>query len=228
MSSNSEPVPATVPPPEPATLPSPPPEPATLPSPPPEPAGRHARMSYRLLTVAVGTSALVWDRLLPSRQRPLWADAAVGVLFEAEAAIASLPARPPAMAAKAGRHLAALAGRGQVERDRARKRVTDLADAVIDAIATSPVVDRVVDVQLDRVVRPMVAVVLDDVFASLEANPARVQGLVRGQSTSMVGELVGRIRGGAFAGDAAVDRVTARLLGRTADPTPAPVGEPPP
>jgi hypothetical protein len=81
-------------------------------------------------------------------------------------------------------------------------------------VATAPVVNVAVDAQLDRVLRPLVVVVLDDVLLRLEEEPDRVQGLIRGQRDTMVDELVDRLRTGAAAGDAVVDRVTARLLGR--------------
>jgi hypothetical protein len=84
-----------------------------------------------------------------------------------------------------------LAERGAARRNR-------LVDALITAVATSELVDRVVEIQLDRV------------LALLEREPERIRALVRGQRDSMVGEVVGRVRAGAAAGDEAVDRLTLR------------------
>ncbi|GIF21919.1 arsenate reductase-like glutaredoxin family protein [Actinoplanes tereljensis] len=110
--------------------------------------------------------------------------------------------------------LADLAGRGAAEQARARQRAARALDTAVTALATSAIVDRMVDAQLERVLRPLVQGILDDVLAMLEQEPDRIQALVRGQRDTMVDELIGRIRSGASAGDAAVDRITARVLHR--------------
>ncbi|GIM95949.1 hypothetical protein Ato02nite_077420 [Paractinoplanes toevensis] len=107
-----------------------------------------------------------------------------------------------------------LAGRGATERARAQHRAAQALDTAVVALATSAVVDRMVDAQLERVLRPLVRGILDDVLSMLEQEPDRIQALVRGQRDTMVDELIGRIRSGATAGDEAVDRLTARVLHR--------------
>ncbi|MBW6433594.1 hypothetical protein KZ829_07525 [Actinoplanes hulinensis] len=113
-------------------------------------------------------------------------------------------------------------------RDQARARIkearlddlTDLAELgasernrvienAITALATSRIVDRVVEIQLARVLE------------LLEREPDRIRALMRGQRDSMVGDVVGRVRAGAAAGDAVVDRITLRMTGRgqLIDPT---------
>jgi hypothetical protein len=109
-----------------------------------------------------------------------------------------------------------LAGRGAAEREKAWRRATHALDTAVTAIATSAIVDRMVDAQLERVLRPLVRGILDDVLSMLEQEPDRIQALVRGQRDTMVDELIGRIRSGATAGDDAVDRITARVLHREA------------
>jgi len=90
-------------------------------------------------------------------------------------------------------------------------RVVWLADQMggsrlIDAVAHSRVLERIVDVQLARV------------LATLEAEPERVQALIRGQRESMVDEVVDNVRTGAASGDAKVDRIVGRVLRRTEQP----------
>ena len=115
---------------------------------------------------------------------------------------------------------ASRAGRAGVRAGRrAAARAVWLADVVggsrvIDAVAHSRLLERIVDVQLTRVVPPLAASVLDQVLATLEAEPERVRALVRGQRESMVDELVGHVRSGAAAGDARVDRLVNRVLRR--------------
>jgi hypothetical protein len=189
-------------------------------------------------SVVVGAATAVWDRLAPTRERPGWREVAVGAVFEAEdvaaavaggvgraAAIARLrtPPRPAAAVTIARGRLDRLAQRGVLEEDRGRQRASSAVGALMTAIATAPMVERVVDAQVDRLLRPLVATVLDEVLAQLEQDPQRVRSLIRGQRESMVDELVGRIRQSTAAGDAAVDRATARVLRRpgpaAAEPT---------
>jgi hypothetical protein len=135
--------------------------------------------------------------------------------------------RVTATRAQVERRLAGIAERGAVERERERQRAAGIVDAAILAVATSPLINQVVDAQLDRVVRPMIQLVLDDVLVALEREPERLQLLVRGQRDTMVDELVERIRSKAAAGDAAVDKVTARMLRRDGRPIPVPpAGQP--
>jgi hypothetical protein len=188
-------------------------------------------------SVVVGAASAVWDRFAPTRERPGWREVAVGVVFEAEdvaaavaggvgraAAIARLRTSPrPAAVTMARGRLDRLARRGVLEEDRGRQRASAAVGALMTAIATAPMVERVVDAQVDRLLRPLVATVLDEVLAQLEQDPQRIRSLVRGQRESMVDELVGRIRQSTAAGDAAVDRATARVLRRpgqaAAEPT---------
>jgi hypothetical protein len=123
------------------------------------------------------------------------------------------------------RPLDRLAQRGVLEEDRGRQRASSAVGALMTAIAiaTAPMVERVVDAQVDRLLRPLVATVLDEVPAQLEQDPQRIRSLIRGQRESMVDERVGRIRQSIAAGDAAVDRAAARVLRRpgpaAAEPT---------
>ncbi|MEU4563871.1 hypothetical protein AB0F72_36300 [Actinoplanes sp. NPDC023936] len=92
--------------------------------------------------------------------------------------------------------------RGAAERQRGQGAVTGAIDAAMTAIATSSLVNRIVEVQADRM------------LGMLEKEPDRIQGLVRSQRDTVVGEMVGRVRSGAAAGDAAVDRLTLRMTRR--------------
>ncbi|BEL03730.1 hypothetical protein Q0Z83_019210 [Actinoplanes sichuanensis] len=105
-----------------------------------------------------------------------WGDVAIGAISRAAETLADQKE---------------LAERGAASRTR-------LMDSLITAIATSPIVERVVEIQLDRVLQ------------LLEREPERIRALVRGQRDNMVGEVVGRVRAGAAAGDDAVDRLTLR------------------
>jgi hypothetical protein len=119
--------------------------------------------------------------------------------------------------------VAALAALGAAERERRQRRASEALNELVRAVATAPPVNVAVDAQLDRVLRPLVTVILDDVLVRLESEPERVQVLIRGQRDTMVDELMDRLRTGAAAGDAAVDRATAKLLGR-ADAAVPPAG----
>jgi hypothetical protein len=110
------------------------------------------------------------------------------------------------------RRIAALAERGAAERSRGWNWATESLNAAVRTVATSPPVDRAVDAQLDRVLRPLVSAVLDDVLDLLEREPERIRSLVRSQRTTMVDELMNRVRSGAAAGDSSVDRVTTKML----------------
>lgn len=169
--------------------------------------------------------------------RPSVRHVALGAAFETEEALVALVIaarrRAAVSAARLGgvvalvRHqIDELAERGAVEQARGQHRAAELVDAVTAMAAASPVVDRVVDVQVDRILRPLVGAVLDEVLALLEAEPERIRSLIRGQRESLVDELVDRIRTGAAVSDAAVDRWTARMLRRTREPAPARPGPP--
>ncbi|WP_097322984.1 hypothetical protein [Paractinoplanes atraurantiacus] len=170
-----------------------------------------------------------------------WRDAALGAVFQAQDATVRVfvdvrEAGTGAAGKAAGRFTAGLdglAGRGAAEREQAAAGMLGRAarakaafDAAVMAVATSELADRVVDAQLERVLRPLVRTILDDVLALLAEEPERIQPLVRGQRDTMVDELVGRIRNGAAAGDTAVDRVTTRVLRRGGDPVPVPPADP--
>jgi hypothetical protein len=109
--------------------------------------------------------------------------------------------------------IAALAERGAAERTRGWDWATARLNAAVRTVATSPPVDRAVDAQLERLLRPLVSTVLDDILAMLERDPDRIRALVRSQRTSMVDELMDRVRSGAAAGDNNVDRITSKVLG---------------
>jgi hypothetical protein len=143
-----------------------------------------------------------------------WGDTVVGAAFAAEGATTDV-------VAGLRRRVDRLADRGATERTRWRRRAGQAAEAAVSTVATSPVVDRVVDGQLQRVLRPVVLAVLDDVLMLLEKEPERIQTLIRGQRESMVDEVVGRLRAGARAGDTAVDRMSFRVFRRGSRPDPA-------
>jgi hypothetical protein len=151
-----------------------------------------------------------------------WRDVAVGAAYQAEESAAALLADLRRISARRGRWLDELAERGAVERTQGRKRADEAAHTAVTAVATLPVVNWMVDAQLERVLRPLVSGILDDVLELLEREPDRIQALIQGQRETMVDELVGRIRTGAAAGDSAVDRLTFRVFRRGARPAPAP------
>jgi hypothetical protein len=200
--------------------------------------------SHRATSAVVGAAELVLDRLAPRRKQSEWRDVVVGAAFDVEDAVSRALVRARRAAAERRQlsilraatamaetrlRLGRLAERGAAEKDRGRRRAAEAVNSLVGAVATAGVVDRVVDAQLDRVLRPLVTAVLDDVFALLEAEPERVQALIRGQRESMVDELVGRIRTGAASGDAAVERLATRILRRNAEEstTQAPPSDPP-
>lgn len=152
-----------------------------------------------------------------------WRDVAVGAAFKAEEATTELIIILRRAAARRGQWAAELAERGAVEQARIRRNASAAAQSAVLTAATSPLVDRIVDAQLERVLRPVVLAVLDDVLRLLEQEPERIQALIRGQRESMVDELVGRIRTGAATGDTAVDRLTYRMFRRGPRPAPPPV-----
>ncbi len=196
-----------------------------------------ATTRYRATSVVVGAATVVWDRLAPARERPGWREVAVGAVFEVEDAAAAmltgvrravaLPrlrpvTQPSGVVDRGRRRVARLAERGTAEEAHGRGQAADAVDSVIATLATAPVVERLVDAQVDRLLRPLVVSVLDDILSLLEENPERIQTLIQGQRDSMINELVGRIRQSTSAGDSAVDRVTARVLGRAEAPTTPP------
>ncbi len=159
----------------------------------------------------------------PAAQRtPLrWGDTVVGAAFAAEEATADLiaalrrvTARRAQRVARLAEHSARLAERGATERARWQQRAERTAEAAVTTVAASTLIDRVVDRQLQRLLRPVVLAVLDDVLLLLEKDPERIQALIRGQRETMVDELVGRLRAGAEAGDTVVDRLTFRAFHR--------------
>jgi hypothetical protein len=151
-----------------------------------------------------------------------WRDVAVGAAIEAEHVTAGLVTDLRAAASRRRRWVGELAERGAAERVRTRRAANAATAAAVNALATSALVDQFVDAQLERVLRPVVLAVLDDVLLLLEKEPERIQGLVRGQRDSMVDELVDRIRSGAVTGDTAVERLTFRVFHRGPRPASAP------
>jgi hypothetical protein len=175
---------------------------------------------------------------VPARAGTLrrWGDVAVGAMAEAEQAsvraldllrqgVAERRKRWSAGTSVVHRRIAELAERGAAERVRGRERVAAGLDTAMIVLATSPVVGRVVDAQLERVLHPVVDAVLDNILDLLEREPERIRTLVRSQRSTMVDELVSRVRSGAASGDGNVDRLTTRLLHQ--GPAPAPPGEEP-
>jgi len=185
-------------------------------------------IGYRATSAALGVAGLVWDVVWPSGGPGRWPDLALGAAAEARQAAATLIAELYRAGERRRARMTALAERGARERVRGRRRAAGAVDSAVLAVATAPIVDRLVDAQLDRVLRPVVLAVLDDVLVLLEQEPERIQTLIRGQRDSMVDELVGRIRVGAADGDLAVDRLTARMFhrGRSPAPEPSPVRDP--
>jgi hypothetical protein len=151
-----------------------------------------------------------------------WRDVAVGAVFEARAVTAAVAGGLHRAAANHARRMTELAERGSAERDRGRRRAVAAVEGTVTALASSPLVNLMVDAQVTRVLRPVVRTVLDEVLLVLEEEPERLQSLVQGQRDGMVDELVNRIRTGAAAGDTAVDRLTFRMFRRGPRPMPAP------
>jgi hypothetical protein len=169
-----------------------------------------------------GAPTRVGARPAPAAGIARWRDAAVGAAFEAEEVTAGLIAGLRRAASRRGRSVTEFAERGAAERARGRRRAAEAVQSAVAAVATSPLIDRVVDAQLERVLRPLVLTVLDDVLLLLEQEPERIQSLIRGQRETMVDELISRIRTGAAAGDTAADRLTFRVFHRGPRPVPAP------
>lgn len=171
----------------------------------------------------------------PARGMSRWGDIAVGTVFEAEQASMRVLGLLRRGVAQRGRRLSdgaatgtagvrrrigELAERGAAERIRGQARVADGVDTALAALATSPVLGRVVDAQLDRVLRPIVDTVLDNILDLLEREPERIRALVRSQRGAMVDELVSRVRSGAASGDANIDRLTSRVFRQNREPVP--------
>ena len=146
-----------------------------------------------------------------------WLDVALGAALQTGDVAVGMVADLRRAASRRRRWVGELAVRGAAERARGQRRAVAAARSAVTTVATSGPVDLVVDAQLERVLRPVVRVVLDDVLALLEQEPERIQALIRGQREGMVDEVVCRIRTGAAAGDAAVDRLTARMFHRRSE-----------
>ncbi len=163
----------------------------------------------------------------PARTRPRWRDVAVGAVYDIEDVVVGLAVvardRAAGRVAAVRARVEALGERGAAERVRTGRRVTSAVGSLVDTMATSPLLDRIVDAQLDRTVRPLVVRVLDDVLTQLQEEPDRVRSVIREQRDSMADDIVTRLREDTAAGDAAVDRMTSRMLGRR-----VPSGTPPP
>jgi hypothetical protein len=194
---------------------------------------------HRLTSITVGAVTLAWKRLagtrgrLTPRDRLRLRDVAVGAVFDLEDVIVGLltlgrlragGARTEAVRRATDTmtmvraRAAELAERGAAERERGHQAVTTAMQTVVDAVATSSTVDRVIDAQIDRTVRPLMVKVLDDILALLEAEPEKVRSIIRGQRDSIVDDLVAHLREDAAAGDRAVDRLAARAMGRASTP----------
>jgi hypothetical protein len=194
---------------------------------------------HRLTSITVGAVTLAWkrpagtrERLTP-RDRLRLRDVAVGAVFDLEDVIVGLFTLGRLRAGGAGTEAvrratdtitmararaAELAERGAAEWERGHQAVTTAMQTIVEAVATGPTVDRVIDAQIDRTVRPLMVKVLDDILALLEAEPDRVRSIIRGQRDSIVDDLVTHLRDEAAAGDRAVDRLAARAMGRAAGP----------
>jgi hypothetical protein len=157
---------------------------------------------------------------VPAAEGSRWRDVAVGAAFQAGEATTGMIADLRRAAERRQRWIGQLAERGAVEQARGRRRAAAATQSAVTAVVTSSLIDRVVDAQLERVLRPLVSTVLDDVLLLLEKEPDRIQALIRGQRESMVDELVTRVRAGATVGDTAVDRLTLRMFHRGARPAP--------
>src|SRR5262249_27149885 len=107
-------------------------------------------------------------------------------------------------------YAALLGARGAGEEGHIRQRAAERLDALAQAVAASPV--------LDRTLRPLIVKVFHDILALLEEDPQAVHSVILGRRESMVDDLLEHIGDGARAGDAAVDRLAARILGRPGGP----------
>jgi hypothetical protein len=140
-----------------------------------------------------------------------WGDVAVGTIVEAEQASMRVLGVLRRGMAQRGRRLSGgavagtdgvrrrineLAERGAAERVRGRARAAAGLDTALAALVTSPVLGRMVDAQLNRVLRPVVNAVLDTMADLLEQEPERVRAMVRTQRGAMVDEVLTRVRSG--------------------------------
>jgi hypothetical protein len=192
---------------------------------------------HRLTSITVGAVTLAWKRLAGPRERPTdrlrLRDVAIGAVFDLEDVMVGLftlgrlragGARTEAVRRATDTmtivrmRAAELAERGAAERERGHQAVATAMQSFVEAVATSPTVDRVIDAQIDRMIRPLMAKVLDDILALLEAEPDKVRSIIRGQRDSIIDDLVTHLREDAAAGDHVVDRLAARAMGRPSAP----------
>jgi hypothetical protein len=141
-----------------------------------------------------------------------WRDVAVGAAFEAEVATAKVIAGLRGASAERRQLVVRLAEQGALARRRSRQWATATVQGAVVTLATSPVAGSVVDRQLERLLRPVVLAVLNEVLYLLETEPERIPSLIWGQRDSTVDELVTRIRLGTAAGETVVDRLTFRVF----------------
>jgi hypothetical protein len=193
-----------------------------------EPATATTGPQVRVVDAGTGQPPAAAGTNRPAPLAAGWRDIAVGAAFEVRAATAAVIDDLRRTAAQRRRDVAELAERGALERDRGRRRAAAAVHNAATALATSPLVNLVVDAQLTRVLHPVVLAVLDDVLLLLDEDPERIQSLVRGQRDGMADELISRLRSGATAGDTAVDRMTSQMFHRGPRPAPpSPAGEKP-
>jgi hypothetical protein len=195
-----------------------------------EPAGTGASIvtgvARRSTSAAMTTAGVVRDVLIVVGGAGVWRDVALGAACEAGDAAGRWIGDLRRADAQRRARTAVLAERGARERALRRRRAAEAVDAAVSAVAGSSIVNRVVDAQIERILRPVVLTVLDEVLTVLEQQPERIQAVLHGQRNTMVDELVSRVRAGAATGDTAVDRWTSRMLRRGPQPAAAPVGDP--
>jgi hypothetical protein len=168
----------------------------------------------RSTSAALGAVLIACDRLTPGVGR--LRDLAVGATFEVEETAVGLLTNLRRAEAWRRRWIADLAERGAAERARGHGPATGAVEGAATAVATSPLVDLMVGAQLERVLRPVILAVLDEVLVLLETEPDRIQALIRGQRDLVADEVVARIRTGAADGEITVDRLTSRMFSRGA------------
>lgn len=114
-----------------------------------------------------------------------------------------------------------LSERGRREAEVRLPDARRLLDQVVDTVAVSEPVVRMVNDVVEEVIWPVVDEVLPAVLEKLSADPKPVQALVRGQSTGMIEDVTSAVRARAVQADDRAASVVDRLLHRVRTREPA-------
>jgi hypothetical protein len=110
-----------------------------------------------------------------------------------------------------------VAARGEELRRRSRAAASRYLTDLVDRVAASGPVSRVIDIQLTRVLEPLVDRAVPIVLDRLGERSAQVRLIVREHGEDLTGELVAGIRDRAAAADDVIERTARRLVGHRRD-----------